>query len=252
MKCLIIAAGQGSRLRQRAESKPLVPVHGIPLIQRVIRAAVAGGVDEFYVVSGYQGPRLREHLDQFASDAGIVVNHLVNRNWQRPNGVSVLRARGHLSEPFLLLMSDHLFDPSIVRELLDQPLDADGLILAVDKRLNNPLVDLDDVTRVDCSGDEIRDIGKELSNFNAFDTGIFYSTPALFAALEASTKNSGNASLSGGVAHLASLGKARVFDIGDRFWLDIDDSRSYVKAEVALVESTHEDGLKYSTRSATG
>ncbi len=251
MKCLIIAAGQGSRLRQRAESKPLVPIHGIPLIQRVIRAALAGGVDEFYVVSGYQGPRLREHLDHFADGEGIVVNHLVNRQWQQPNGVSVLQARGHLNDPFLLLMSDHLFNPSIVRELLDQPMVADGLILAVDKRLHNPLVDLDDVTRVYCNADKIQEIGKGLSNFNAFDTGIFYSTPALFAALEASIENSGNASLSGGVAHLASLGKAGIFDIGDRFWLDIDDSRSYVKAEVALIESANQEGIKYSSRSAT-
>jgi 1L-myo-inositol 1-phosphate cytidylyltransferase len=222
VKCLIIAAGQGSRLRQRAESKPLVPVDGVPLIQRVIRAAVAGGVSEFYVVSGYKGPRLREHLDQFADGEGVVVNHLVNRQWQQPNGVSVLQAKGHLRDPF-------------------------GLILAVDKRLSNPLVDLDDVTRVFCSGDKIQDIGKGLSDFNAFDTGIFYSTPALFAALETSIENTGNASLSGGVAHLASLGKARIFDIGDRFWLDIDDSRSYVKAEVALIESTHQEGLKSAT-----
>lgn len=251
MKCLIIAAGQGSRLRQRAESKPLVPVDGVPLIQRVIRAAVAGGVSEFYVVSGYQGPRLRDNLDRFADGEGVVVNHLVNRQWQLPNGVSVLQAKGYLRDPFLLLMSDHLFDPSIVRELIGQPLGAGGLILAVDKKLRNPLVDLDDVTRVYCSGGRIRDIGKGLSNFNAFDTGIFYSTPALFEALEASIENSGNASLSGGVAHLASLGKARVFDIGDRFWLDIDDSRSYVKAEVALIENANQEELKYSSRSAT-
>ncbi len=250
MKCLIIAAGQGSRLRQRAESKPLVPVHGIPLIQRVIRAAAAGGVDEFYVVSGYQGPRLREHLDRFAGEEDIVVNHLVNNQWQQPNGVSVLQAKGHLSDPFLLLMSDHLFDPSIVRQLLGQPMVTDGLILAVDKRLSNPLVDLDDVTRVFYSDDKILDIGKGLAEFNAFDTGIFYATPALFEALEVSVESSGNASLSGGVAHLSSLGKARIFDIGDRFWLDIDDSRSYVKAEVALIENDNPEDSRYSTRSA--
>ncbi len=47
MKCLIIAAGRGSRLRQRGDSKPLVPILGIALIERVIRTAVEAGADDF-------------------------------------------------------------------------------------------------------------------------------------------------------------------------------------------------------------
>ena len=39
MDCLIIAAGHGSRLRGVSPSKPLTPVAGVPLIERVIRAA---------------------------------------------------------------------------------------------------------------------------------------------------------------------------------------------------------------------
>lgn len=50
MKCLIIAAGQGTRLRAKGEVKPLVPLLGVPLIEHVIRSAIAGGVDEFYVI----------------------------------------------------------------------------------------------------------------------------------------------------------------------------------------------------------
>ncbi len=45
MNCLILAAGQGSRLSCHHEPKPLVPVGGLPLLERVIlaaRAAVAG------------------------------------------------------------------------------------------------------------------------------------------------------------------------------------------------------------------
>ena len=47
MKCLIIAAGKGSRLQERGDSKPLIPILGIPLIERVIRAAMEAGADEF-------------------------------------------------------------------------------------------------------------------------------------------------------------------------------------------------------------
>ncbi len=58
MKCLIIAAGKGSRLQQEDDSKPLVPILGIALIERVIRAAMEAGADQFYVVIGYQGERV--------------------------------------------------------------------------------------------------------------------------------------------------------------------------------------------------
>ncbi len=236
MKCLIIAAGQGSRLRQKAESKPLVPILGIPLIERVIESARQGGAREFCVVSGYQGQQVRPHLDRFAQNRGLVIEHIVNRRWREPNGLSVLQAREHLRRPFVLLMADHLFDPVILSRLVEQPLDDRGLILAVDERMDNPLVDLDDVTRVRHTAGAIHDIGKGLADYNAFDTGIFYCSPALFDALEVSTESHGDASLSAGVRVLAGRGRAHVYDIQNRFWLDVDDSRSYVKAEVALGE----------------
>ena len=234
MKCLIIAAGQGSRLRQRAESKPLVPLQGVALIEHVIGAARKGGADSFYVVSGYKGALLREHLDRVASREAVDIRHVINERWQEPNGVSVLQAKGHIEEPFLLLMSDHLFDPVIVQRLLAQQLPADGLILATDANLHNPLIDLSDVTRVCQEQGIIQDIGKGLSAYNAFDTGIFYCTTGLFDALETSIELDNDYSLSGGVRRLARSGRALSHDIEDRFWLDVDDSRTYVKAEVAL------------------
>ncbi len=235
MKCLIIAAGRGSRLRQRAESKPLVPVLGTPLIERVIRAARRGGADEFYVVSGYQGPRLRAHLDVIADRDAITIRHLINDRWQEPNGVSVLAARESLGEPFLLLMSDHLFDPEIVRGLCREAR-SHGLTLAVDRNIDNPHVDLSDVTRVLDRSGRIREIGKGIERYNCFDTGIFRCDPELFDALELSIARNGDASLSGGVRLLAQDGLAYTYDIGERYWLDVDDSRAFVKAEVAVIE----------------
>ena len=51
MKCLIIAAGQGSRLRSIADVKPLIPLRNTPLIERVIDSAMEAGADDFYVVA---------------------------------------------------------------------------------------------------------------------------------------------------------------------------------------------------------
>ena len=49
MKCLIIAAGKGSRLRSIAEVKPLIPLRNTPLIERVIDSAMEAGADDFYL-----------------------------------------------------------------------------------------------------------------------------------------------------------------------------------------------------------
>lgn len=238
MKCLIIAAGQGSRLRQRAESKPLVPLQGTPLIEHVIGAARKSGVDEFFVVNGYRGQLLRDHLEVVAIRDSIVIHHIENKHWREPNGISVLQAKDRLSEPFILLMSDHLFDPAIVKDLLTQNLPRGGVILATDANLTNRLVDLDDVTRVYQEDGFIREIGKGITRYNAFDTGIFLCTPGLFDALETSLGRDQDASLSGGIRVLAESNLAISKDIDNRFWLDVDDSRTYVKAEVALENMT--------------
>ena len=58
MKCLIIAAGKGSRLQQRSDSKPLIPIIGVPSIEHVIRSAQEAGADDFYVVTGCHGERV--------------------------------------------------------------------------------------------------------------------------------------------------------------------------------------------------
>ncbi|MBW1612904.1 MAG: NTP transferase domain-containing protein [Deltaproteobacteria bacterium] len=47
MKCLIIAAGRGSRLSGKGDSKPLIPLLGLPLIERVILTATNAGLTDF-------------------------------------------------------------------------------------------------------------------------------------------------------------------------------------------------------------
>ncbi len=241
MKCLIIAAGKGRRLQQRGDSKPLIPILGIPLIERVIRAALAAGADEFYVVIGYRGELVRDFLKQLAERLAIPITPLVNEDWDLGNGVSVLKARGVLHEPFLLLMADHLFDPDLVRPLITLPLGDGEIALGVDGDTRNPLLDMEDVTRVWVADDgpaeskKIRDIGKGLADFNGFDTGIFLCSPAIFQALEQSKEKDGDTTLSGAVRVLAAAGRAKAIPI-DGFWIDVDDPAAFQKAEQALLK----------------
>lgn len=236
MKCLIIAAGQGSRLKSKGDIKPLVPLLGVPLIERVIHSAIEGGADEFYVITGYQGESVSLFLKQVAQKLNVAITVIQNDDWRKENGFSVLKAREILKEPFLLLMADHIFDPSIIRSLQKQLLSKDEVILAVDTNLKNPLIDMEDVTKVRSESEYILNIGKTIEDFNSYDTGIFLCTPAIFEALECACKIHNNTTLSAGIRILAEDRRAKSLPI-DKFWIDVDDRAAYRKAEKVLLYS---------------
>ncbi len=238
MKCLIIAAGKGVRLANAGESKPLVEVLGLKLIERVILTARRAGISEFYVVTGYNAEKVQHALEDFTRERDIHIEYIYNDEWEKENGISVLKAKGHLRENFILSMADHIYDADILMRLMSERLDDGEVMLAVDYNIeSNTLVDLDDVTRVLTADDKIVNIGKNLSEHNAYDTGIFYCSPAIFDAIETSIDTKGDGSLSGGMRVLAERTKARTFDIEGGFWIDVDDEKALKKAERRLLKS---------------
>jgi choline kinase/phosphatidylglycerophosphate synthase len=236
-KCLVIAAGRGSRLDSDGLPKPLFRLLGLPLIERAIVTANRAGLEDFTVVTGYDGARIRKFLDRLAIRREVSITHVVNENWQADNGISVLKAREAIGEePFALLMADHVVSPRLLSELLDAPVREGTVRLAVDFDLRNPLVDLYDVTRVRVEGGRVEAIGKQIDDYNAFDTGCFVCSPALFDSLESIRKRDGDETLSGGIRALAESGRVPVHDIGNAFWIDVDDPGAVRRAERALIE----------------
>jgi len=235
MKCLIIAGGQGSRLKAKGDSKPLVPLLGLSLLERVILTARKSGLTDFYVVTGYNGERVKSHLEHLSRARKVNITNITNDEWEKGNGISVLKAKSWLRENFILLMSDHIFDESILVRLKSKEI-ADGkILLAVDHNLKtNKCVDIDDSTKVLVENNRILDIGKHIKRFNAYDTGIFLCSPVIFSAIEDSLQN-GDSSLSGGIRVIAKNGKARTFDIEDSYWLDVDDEKKFKKTESKLL-----------------
>ena len=220
--CLILAAGLGSRIANLAKSKPLLEVAGKPLIHHVLEGAKKAGMENFFVVSGYNGHILRSFLDYYSGMTDTEITHVVNEDWESPNGVSVLAAEKYLQDQFCLLMSDHLFDPTILSDLNKLPIGDQDVVLAVDDNLDNKFVVLDDVTRVKTKDNMIVDIGKEISDFNGYDTGIFKCGTKLFDALKESGK-AGDQSLTGGIRQLINTNNAKCFNINKRVWVDVDD-----------------------------
>jgi choline kinase len=232
-QALIIAAGRGMRFGAATDSrpKPLLEVAGVPLLCRTLLTARQAGIEHFTIVTGYRGEVLEEFLRR-ETPPGLKVRCLRNEKWQRPNGLSVLRAKGHIRAPFVLLMADHLFDAQILKNLFAAPLPPGHCRLAVDFHPEK-IPDLADATKVAVRNGRVRDIGKEIGNYNAIDTGIFLCSRGIFDALETALSG-GKESLSDGIRELARLERMEVIDIGDLFWQDIDDEASRQEVEKRL------------------
>lgn len=227
---LILAAGNGSRLATASGSmpKPLVELHGRPLLEHVLLGARDAGIERFVIVAGYRAEAIRAWVAR-RNLYGVEIEVLENPDYKtKANGISVLKARHAIAEPFLLLMSDHIFEPETAATLLQQHVERDEAILAVDSKLES-VFDMDDATKVRRSGPYIIEIGKQLTRYDAVDTGMFLCTPGVFCALERATVN-GDCSLSDGMRLMSREHKFRAFDIGDASWQDVDTPEALAHA----------------------
>jgi len=184
-----------------------------------MRGACEAGIEKFVIVVGYRGFMIQEwYMNRPLGKADIT--WIENPEYRKDNGVSVLRAKDLIQEPFLLLMADHVFEPATARALLGQPLGEDEVILAVDRKIDR-VFDLDDATKVRLEGNRIVDIGKNLRRYDALDTGMFLCQPALFQYLESALID-GNCSLSDGLRIMGSNQAFKGFDVGEACWQDVD------------------------------
>ncbi len=242
MKCLILAAGKGTRLSDKGLPKPLVSVLGKPLIERVILTAKASGISDFLVVTGFEGERVRAFLDLLQEKEDISITHVINEKWDKENGISVLCAQKYLEGPFLLTMCDHLLPQGAFGRMLKADLEDGEVALLVDRQVGRfAQPELAEATKVLVREGKVVQIGKDLGQYNGIDTGLFLCTYGIFEALKRAQDN-GDTTLSAGIRLLASQGRVRAVDGPGGPWFDIDDHRSINKAERELLR-----GLKKTT-----
>lgn len=229
-QCLILAAGNGTRIRSVSAGlpKPLVDFRGKPILEHIIRRAHQAGIDNFVIVVGYRSDLIRAWFD--SRSLGVSVTFVENPEYHKSNGISALKARNEIHENFLLLMADHIFEPETARVLLRQRLAPGEVILAVDPQIDR-IFDLDDATKVRRDSDRIVDIGKEIAHYDALDTGMFLCSPALFDQLEAAAAKDGNCSLSDGMRQLIRERRLRALEIGEAQWQDLDTPEALAYAE---------------------
>ncbi len=126
MKALILAAGMASRLRPLTLNTPkcLLEIGDRSLLQRSIDALIEAGVNEFVIVTGYLNQQIIQFVNNHYGDR-ISVSYIHNALYETTNNIySLWLARPEVEgAPFLLLDSDLLYDPIIVKKVCQAPQD---------------------------------------------------------------------------------------------------------------------------------
>ncbi|NLY71104.1 MAG: NTP transferase domain-containing protein [Clostridiales bacterium] len=238
MRALILAAGEGSRMRPHFSGpKPLIKLLGIPLIERNILSLRQCGIKDFFIVTGCYKKEIQDCLGN-GERFNVNITYLDNPDWELGNGVSAYTFNRTYkeNEKYIMMMADHIFNPDVFKSFVEQSnnITDEEILLAADKRLEK-VWDLDESTKIKSQGDRAIKLGKELTDYDAVDSGLFLCTGALLNALKEAISNK-QYGLTDAVNILASKGKVKLCFI-EKDWVDVDDLESYVQAEKILLKS---------------
>lgn len=234
---IILAAGLGSRLSVAEPCKPLTRLHGMTLLELAIRQLAEVGITRVRVATGYKADAVEAELHAIARRVPVTIEPRRVADYHKPNGHSLLRACEGFGGEFLLQMADHVFAPSMVRQISKLAPPDRSAVLAIDKRIDSPLIDPDDATWVETRGTgEILTIGKAIPRYDCVDCGLFRTSQSLADAIRAAIARGKPGSLSDGMQMLADHGHALTMDILDAWWIDIDDPHALALAREQSLE----------------
>ncbi|MFU8804548.1 MAG: NTP transferase domain-containing protein [Bradymonadaceae bacterium] len=240
---MILAAGFGSRLNPEEGHKLLAHVGGRPLIDYHLDNFARLGVHTTIVVTGHRSDDLEAPLEAVERPEAMDIVFAHNADYKRSNGLSVLAGVERLRAcedggfaPFWLTMSDHLFEPAFFDDLASRFHAGRSSrwqgALGVDYKLDT-IFDMPDATKVAVGTAPLR-IGKELERFDAVDVGLFWCDRGFVAALEEERALRDDCSTSDAVRRLHEQDAFGFWDIGHRFWQDVDTPGAHEHAEVLL------------------
>ena len=229
MKGVIISAGIGSRLWKTTKQVPktLLPYKNGTILSTIIEQLKQAGITELIIVVGFKKNYIVDYLQK--NPQSLPVTFVENLEWEKGNALSVYKVKDYIkNEPFLLSMADHLVKVEALKQIVDSPERIN--LLLVDPFITENF-DLDDATKVKTENDYIIAIGKELTDYNAIDCGIFRLEPDFFSAVEKAVAK-GKDSISNAIAELIPLKRIKSITLNKaNLWLDIDTPEAYQFAQ---------------------
>lgn len=118
MKTVILAGGEGKRLRPFTYSEPkvMIPVANRSIMEYIVRALVTNHITDILIVVGYRKERIMSYFGD-GDDFGADITY-VNQDKQLGNAHALFAAREHINGDFLVLPGDTLIDPRSIADLL--------------------------------------------------------------------------------------------------------------------------------------
>ena len=253
MQAIILAAGMGKRLREYTASntKCMVPVNGIPLIDRMLDQLAELPLSKVVIVVGYKAESLISHINSRMRKLRIEYVH--NPVYDKTNNIySLALAKDHLqADDTILIESDLIFETSLLHLLLDHQCPNLALVAKYESWMDGTMV------RLDKDNNIVNFIPK--TDFNYLERSNYYKTVNIYKFsrqfsrekyvpfLEAYTKAVGNNEYYENVLRVLTLLNThdlKALPVGNERWYEIDDKQDLDIAE-ALFASEDDILRKY-------
>jgi UDP-N-acetylglucosamine diphosphorylase / glucose-1-phosphate thymidylyltransferase / UDP-N-acetylgalactosamine diphosphorylase / glucosamine-1-phosphate N-acetyltransferase / galactosamine-1-phosphate N-acetyltransferase len=227
MQAIVLAAGEGSRMRPLTANRPkvMLPVAGKPLLEQIVVRARDAGIDSFVFVVGYGKSSITDHFGD-GDSRGVKIDYAV-QDKQLGTGHALQAAEHKAQDRFLVLNGDVLPDSDSLKELATSEENAVAAIKVDDPRRYGVFLQEDGYfkTVVEKS---------ENPPSNLANAGIYSLKRSIFDDLrQAPLSKRGEYELTDGLNLLAIKEKIRIITL--RSWLEVGRPWDILTANDALL-----------------
>lgn len=249
MQAVILAAGMGKRLGEytKDNTKCMLEVNGIKLIDRALSTLHEINVSRVVLVVGYKGQNVKDYLG--TEFKGIPIVYVDNPVYDKTNNIySLYLAKNYLEqEDTILLESDLIFDASIIAKLVKNPFPNLALVAKYETWMDGTMVRINDENEilnfVPKAAFRYADVGFYYKTVNIYKLSREFSVTKYVPFLEAYSKAVGNNEYYENVLRIISFLnahelKALPLDNGEK-WYEIDDKQDLDIAEALFADEDH-------------
>ena len=240
MQALILAAGMGKRLKELTQNntKCMVKVNGVSLIDRMLHQIEKKNVSRIVIVVGYEGQKLIDYISTLGISTPIV--YVENPIYDKTNNIySLALAKDWLcKEDTLLFESDLIFEDDVLDVLVDDPRDTLALVDKFESWMDGTCVKLSKDDRITSfvSKKEFRfeDIGEYFKTVNISKFSKDFSEKYYVPFLEAYEKALGENQYYEEVLKVITIldvPRIRARRLDGQRWYEIDDIQDLDIAE---------------------